>query len=568
MDDSSHVSTAGPREGVRHGCDRGRRVAVGTGRVESRGAIGTGGGLPVPAPDRAELRRARSWATSLSWHPPACWLCYPCASLICHPCSRSGPHFPLDNFRERVRARPQTSSRACASSPAARQETRIRLRRLESHPAPWRPARSIPGPRKVAAYIVGMEPTRSLEQLTDGELLLRLADILRQSRRNEADLVAHIGEVDARRLYAREASPSMYAYCTERLHLSEAEAYLRIAAARASRQHPILLAMLADGRLHLTAIAKLAPHLTPDNRDAVLERATHCSKRQVEELAAELAPRPDAPALIRKLPEPSPIAPSPTSGRPRADRIAGSSSNSVQTQLPRSSRGATPLPRPSRAWVGTKRRRPAPSSVRTESARSVSHPRRLPRRASSRSPPGATASSSPPAPGCATSSRGSRPSCAPPSPAPTSPPSSKTPSPRSSKGSRPAASVSRRPPARTSRRPRRSPPRATSLPPSAGPCTSGTGAVVASSTNRADGARPATSSNTTTATPLAMGGDHSPQGIALACKAHNLYLAEVDYGRAAMARHRRSSTNQSSAKRSSTGPPGPGRQAETRRREP
>jgi hypothetical protein len=170
-----------------------------------------------------------------------------------------------------------------------------------------------------------MESTRSLEQLTDGELLLRLADILRQSRRNEALLVAHIAEADARRLYAREASPSMFAYCTERLHLSEAEAYLRIAAARASREHPILLAMLGDGRLHLTAIAKLAPHLTPDNRDAVLERATHCSKRQVEELAAELAPRPDAPALIRKLPEPPPLAPSPTSGGPRADRIAGSS---------------------------------------------------------------------------------------------------------------------------------------------------------------------------------------------------------------------------------------------------
>ena len=170
-----------------------------------------------------------------------------------------------------------------------------------------------------------MEPTRSLQQLTDGELLLRLADILRQSRRSEADLVAHIAEADSRRLYAREAAPSMYAYCTERLHLSEAEAYLRIAAARASRQHPILLAMLADGRLHLTAIAKLAPHLTPDNRDAVLARATHCSKRQVEELAAELAPRPDAPALIRKLPEPSPSAPSPTSLRPCPDQITGSS---------------------------------------------------------------------------------------------------------------------------------------------------------------------------------------------------------------------------------------------------
>jgi hypothetical protein len=95
----------------------------------------------------------------------------------------------------------------------------------------------------------------------------------------------------------------MFAYCTEVLQLSEAEAYLRIAAARASRKHPMLLTMLGDGRLHLTAIAKLAPHLTSGNRDALLRRAAHQSKREIEELVAELAPRPDAPALMRKLPE-------------------------------------------------------------------------------------------------------------------------------------------------------------------------------------------------------------------------------------------------------------------------
>jgi len=126
---------------------------------------------------------------------------------------------------------------------------------------------------------------------------------MRQSRRVESDLVAHIAEVDERRLYAREASPSMFAYCTEVLHLSEAEAYLRIAAARASREHPMLLAMLGDGRLHLTGIAKLAPHLTRENAEALLKQATHRSKRQIEELIAELAPRPDAPAVMRKLPE-------------------------------------------------------------------------------------------------------------------------------------------------------------------------------------------------------------------------------------------------------------------------
>ena len=61
--------------------------------------------------------------------------------------------------------------------------------------------------------------------------------------------------------------------------------------------------MLGDGRLHLTGIAKLAPYLTAENRDVLLQRATHRSKRQIEELIAEIAPRPDAPALMRKLPE-------------------------------------------------------------------------------------------------------------------------------------------------------------------------------------------------------------------------------------------------------------------------
>jgi hypothetical protein len=109
-----------------------------------------------------------------------------------------------------------------------------------------------------------MEHRRPLQSIPDDELLRRLAEILTQSRRVESDLVAHIGEVDERRLYAREASPSMFAYCTEVLHLSEAEAYLRIAVARASREHPILMTMLGDGRLHLTGIARLAPYLTPE----------------------------------------------------------------------------------------------------------------------------------------------------------------------------------------------------------------------------------------------------------------------------------------------------------------
>ena len=143
----------------------------------------------------------------------------------------------------------------------------------------------------------------SLDSVSDDELLRRLGELVSHSRRVEAALVSHIGEVEERRLYAREASPSMFAYCTEVLHLSEAEAYLRITVARAAREHPLLLTMLGDGRLHLSGIVKLVPILTRENRDGLLKRATHRSKRQILELVAELLPRPDAPSLMRELPQ-------------------------------------------------------------------------------------------------------------------------------------------------------------------------------------------------------------------------------------------------------------------------
>jgi hypothetical protein len=142
-----------------------------------------------------------------------------------------------------------------------------------------------------------------LKTISDDELLRRLGELLQQSRRVESELVAHISEVDERRLYASEAFPSMFAYCTEKLNLSEHEAYLRIAVGRASREHPMLLEMLGDGRLHLSGIAKLAPHLTEANRDTVLTRAAHKTKREIEELVAELSPKPDVAATMRRLPE-------------------------------------------------------------------------------------------------------------------------------------------------------------------------------------------------------------------------------------------------------------------------
>ena len=148
-----------------------------------------------------------------------------------------------------------------------------------------------------------MEKKYELKDLPDHELLLKLAEVLKQSRRVESVLVAHIAEVDARRLFVSEASSSMHKYCTDVLHLSDAEAFLRITAARASRRHPALLKMLDDGRLHLSGLAVLAPHLTKRNCEELLARATKKTKGEIQVLVAEIAPKPDVTPSIRKLPE-------------------------------------------------------------------------------------------------------------------------------------------------------------------------------------------------------------------------------------------------------------------------
>jgi hypothetical protein len=146
-----------------------------------------------------------------------------------------------------------------------------------------------------------------LKSVRDEDLLHQLFQLVMQSRGVEAEVVAHVAEVERRRLYAREACSSMFEYCRRILRLRENEAYLRITVARAARENPVLLEMLRDGRLHLSGIARLAPHLTRQNSEAVLKRACGMSHREIRELVSELEPKPDVAPSVRKLPQrPSP----------------------------------------------------------------------------------------------------------------------------------------------------------------------------------------------------------------------------------------------------------------------
>jgi hypothetical protein len=151
---------------------------------------------------------------------------------------------------------------------------------------------------------MNMHMMTSVKALTDADLLSRLADLARRERGAAGELIAHLAELDARGLYRGEGHGSLFRYCTDALMLSEHAAYARIEAARIARTFPVVLDRLADGSLNVTTLGLLGPHLRPENYVELLAAAAGRSKRDVAALVARLAPQPDVPASVRKLPTP------------------------------------------------------------------------------------------------------------------------------------------------------------------------------------------------------------------------------------------------------------------------
>jgi len=146
--------------------------------------------------------------------------------------------------------------------------------------------------------------------LSDHDLLTRLLALAGKEREATVELVAHLAALDSRpSVYAAKGYGSLFTYCVEALRLSEDATCNRIYAARACRRFPKILEALAAGEMSLTSVRMLSPHLTDENWQTVLARAGGRSRRDIEALVAELAPRLDVPSSVRKLPNIAPAVP-------------------------------------------------------------------------------------------------------------------------------------------------------------------------------------------------------------------------------------------------------------------
>ena len=120
------------------------------------------------------------------------------------------------------------------------------------------------------------------------EVALRNLDTIDLEEKNKlAEGIALIAVIDHRRDYLAAGYPSMFSYCTGRLHMSEDRAVRRIDVARVTLKFPEVLEYLADGRLSVTTACVLAPHLTPETVAGLLEASAFRSRQEIVHLLAE-----------------------------------------------------------------------------------------------------------------------------------------------------------------------------------------------------------------------------------------------------------------------------------------
>ncbi len=190
-----------------------------------------------------------------------------------------------------------------------------------------------------------METARALTE--------NLAALLRREHDALAEFLVALAEFDRRRLWVDLGHSSFFYFLHRELRLSLGAAQHRKVAAELIQQVPDVVEPLRRGQLCLSSIIEVAKVVTPENRETVLPRFYGLSRREAQEVVAELQPHPAPP--LRTVVTPVGTVPAPGSEAPAPQalaiedvstpqRLARTNTSSIGTSLSVISPGETGLP--------------------------------------------------------------------------------------------------------------------------------------------------------------------------------------------------------------------------------
>lgn len=211
------------------------------------------------------------------------------------------------------------------------------------------------------------------------DLSARLERLLRQEHAALADFLLALADFDRRRAWVELGHASLFAFLVRDLRLSKGAAFYRATAAALLQRFPEVVEPLRAGKLCLTTVVEVAKVLAPENRAEVLPRFFGLSRREAQELVAELQPRESPPTRdVVTVPRTAAAATAAPRLAPVADLDPGLVGQPTDP-MPIEARAATPPILPPLA--ASPAPRPAPDAIEPLSAElsriHVTVPRRL-----------------------------------------------------------------------------------------------------------------------------------------------------------------------------------------------
>ena len=127
--------------------------------------------------------------------------------------------------------------------------------------------------------------------VSNQELVARAVELYVDERRVIGRLIAYLVEIEKRGIPSEASCPSLYVFCYRELGMSEGAAFRRAVVAELAAEYPRVLDGLEAGRLHVSGLALVQQHATPDNAHALIDAALGKTKRQITDMLAALPPR-------------------------------------------------------------------------------------------------------------------------------------------------------------------------------------------------------------------------------------------------------------------------------------
>jgi len=142
----------------------------------------------------------------------------------------------------------------------------------------------------------------NLKSISDSELLATTKRLATEERRIGIEVLHHLREIDARKLYASLGFSSLFVYCTTELGYSEGGAYRRISAMRLLRDVPEYESKLQDGVVSVATLSQVQSFLvqekrqlgktySPEQKLELLAKVEGKSSQETERTLAAISPQ-------------------------------------------------------------------------------------------------------------------------------------------------------------------------------------------------------------------------------------------------------------------------------------